>query len=156
MPRITGLLKIVLLGREHGLRARLRRRVGLGRAPEAPPAPTEVVTPSREAPKAVTPPEGFEVVLHKDALAPGQITEVIVAGTAVAVANVGGAFHAMSNVCPHAGGPIGDGTMDGHKVTCPYHGWSFDVRDGRCFVNEDVNLPLHEVRVVGDAVCVRL
>lgn len=151
------MLKIVLLGRQRGFRARLRRRLGFGGAPErARPEPAEVVTPSREAPKAFTPPEGFEVVLHKDALAAGEITEVIVAGTTVAVANVDGVFHAMSNVCPHAGGPIGDGTVEGHKVTCPYHGWSFDMRDGRCFVNEDVILPIHEVRVVGDAVCVRL
>jgi nitrite reductase/ring-hydroxylating ferredoxin subunit len=46
--------------------------------------------------------------------------------------------------------------MDGFTVTCPYHGWSYDVRDGTCFVSPDARLPTWPVRVVGDAVCVRL
>jgi nitrite reductase (NADH) small subunit/3-phenylpropionate/trans-cinnamate dioxygenase ferredoxin subunit len=167
MPGITGLLRLLLLGRRHGTRARLRRRFGLGWMDEATgprdaeprpttPAPGVVAggRAAREAPKGVTPPDGFEVALHKDALAPGEITEVIVAGRAVAVCNVQGTFYAVSSTCAHAGGPIGDGKLEGHTVTCPYHGWSYDVRDGTCFVNAEVRLPTYEVRVVGDAVCV--
>lgn len=96
------------------------------------------------------------MALAKTALRPGEVTEVIVAGTAVAVCNVNGTFFAVSNVCPHAGGPIGDGTLEEHKVTCPYHGWSYDVRDGRCFVNKDVTLPRYDVQVIGDEVFVRV
>lgn len=166
MPRITSVLRWLVLGRRQGVRSRLRRRLfGGGSAPAEPeragaPAPAPGVVAggaaAKEPPKNVTPPDGFEVVLHREALAPGEITEVIVAGTAIAVANVDGSFFATSNVCPHAGGPIGDGKLDSHTVTCPYHGWSFDVRDGRCFVNADVTLATYPVRVVGDAVCVRL
>jgi nitrite reductase/ring-hydroxylating ferredoxin subunit len=166
---ITTIVRRLLFGRREGYRARLRRRFTGGGAP-APRSGSDGAaeassssgvaaggrSANKEPPKGVTPPEGFEVVLHRDGLAPGQVTEVIIAGTAVAVARVEGAFFAMSNTCPHAGGPIGDGTMKGFTVTCPYHGWSYDVRDGKCFVNAEVRLPTYEVAVVGDAVCVRL
>src|SRR5436190_22556614 len=107
-----GLLRTLLLGRQHGIRARIRRRItalmgGPEREPEQPvdwtppPAPSfESRTP--EPPKDVVPPPGFEVVLHVDALAPGQLKEVIVGGKAIAVANVGGEFYATTNSCPHA------------------------------------------------------
>jgi nitrite reductase/ring-hydroxylating ferredoxin subunit len=71
------------------------------------------------------------------------------------VYNVEGAFFATSGTCPHAGGPIGDGAMQGSVVTCPYHGWAFDVRDGRCAVDPSVKLPTFETRVVAGEICVR-
>ena len=43
---------------------------------------------------------------------------------------VEGAYYAISNVCPHKGGPLGKGTLNGHVVTCPWHGWTWDVRTG--------------------------
>ena len=51
-------------------------------------------------------------------------------GRPVAVFNAGGTFHACKNVCPHRGGPIGEGDFDGRLVTCPWHGWQFDVTTG--------------------------
>jgi len=87
---------------------------------------------------------------------PGSIAEVIVDGRALALCNVGGSFHAVSATCPHAGGPLADGTLDGATLTCPLHGWSYDVRDGRCFVDAATRLPTREVTVVGDAVFVRV
>ena len=51
-------------------------------------------------------------------------------GTPVAVFNAGGELHACRNVCPHRGGPVGEGDFDGTLVTCPWHGWQFDVRTG--------------------------
>ncbi|MEL6344795.1 MAG: Rieske (2Fe-2S) protein [Myxococcota bacterium] len=109
-----------------------------------------------EPPKDVTPPDGFEVVLHKDALKPGEITEVIIGGTAIAVANVAGTYRAISNACPHAGGPLGEGTLEGGAVRCPYHGWTYDLESGACKTNPDVRVQTYEVRVERDAVCVRL
>ena len=57
----------------------------------------------------------------------------------IAVFNTGGTFHAISDSCPHAGGPLSDGWIEGTKITCPWHGWSFDIlyseedrRDGIC------------------------
>ncbi len=123
----------------------------------APPAPAEASLGLKpEPPRGVTPPDGFEVVLHKDALKAGKVTEIIVGGTAIAVANAAGTFYACTNVCPHAGGPLGEGTLEGATLTCPYHGWSFDLATGACDTNPGSTLKTHAVRVVDDAVCVSL
>ena len=61
----------------------------------------------------------------------GTIREVSVNGKAVAVANVGGEFHAIDNTCLHRGGPLGDGPLEGKIVTCPWHGWQYDVTTGK-------------------------
>ena len=165
-----GLLRTLLMGRENGIRSTLRSMLGGGgdAAPDWTPgsahsAPTygdgasAAQTSARpEPPRTVTPPEGFEVVLHTGALKPGEVSEVIAGGTAICVANVDGAFHALSNICPHAGGPLGEGSLEGNILTCPYHGWTFDVTDGTCQTNASASVETYEVKVKGDAVCVRL
>ncbi len=164
------LLKTILLGRENGIRSKIRAAVfgadavdtspgssySAPRASEdARPAPAERALGLKpEAPKDVTPPEGFEVVLHKDALKPGKIVEVIIGGTAVAVANVDGTFYACTNSCPHAEGPLGDGALEGSVVTCPYHGWKFDLKTGASLTNPGVTLKTYPVAIEKTAVCV--
>jgi nitrite reductase/ring-hydroxylating ferredoxin subunit/multimeric flavodoxin WrbA len=49
----------------------------------------------------------------------------------IALFNLGGRFYAISNVCIHQGGPLGDGALEGDIVTCPWHGWKYSVKDGR-------------------------
>ncbi|MAA79056.1 MAG: non-heme iron oxygenase ferredoxin subunit [Deltaproteobacteria bacterium] len=109
-----------------------------------------------EPPKDITPPDGYEVVLHKDALQDGELTEVIIAGTAIVIANVGGEFLAAANTCPHAGGPLVDGELTGSILSCPYHGWGFDLKTGLCETNPSVQLPIYSALVEGDGVCVRI
>jgi len=49
----------------------------------------------------------------------------------VALFNVGGTFHALDGICPHQGGPLGKGALSGCIVTCPWHGFQFDVTTGQ-------------------------
>lgn len=164
-----GLLKTIVLGRPNGIRRSLAGKLGLGgagaapvnggasAAPAAPHEPAERALGLRkEAPKDVTPPDGYEVVLHKDSLDPGKIIEIIIGGTAIAVANVDGAYYAISNTCAHADGPLGEGSLSGTIVTCPYHGWQYDVRDGACKTHANAKVSTYPVQVVGNAVCVQL
>ncbi len=53
-------------------------------------------------------------------------------GREVAVFNVGGRLHCIENMCSHARGPLGQGHLEGETVTCPWHGWQFNVRTGEC------------------------
>ena len=159
-------LRTLLLGRPDGLRARFLTALNLrarpapqpGAAPaSAPPQPAEkALALHKEPPRDVTPPEGYEVVLHKDALEKGKIIEVIIGGTAIAVARLEQGWFAIQNTCPHAEGPLGEGSIDGTLVTCPYHGWQFDITDGSCRTNPYTTIKTYPVQVVGDAVCVRL
>ena len=62
---------------------------------------------------------------------PGTAIERVAGGRVVALFNVDGIFYALDGVCPHQGGPLGKGELTGPIVTCPWHGWQFDVRSGR-------------------------
>ena len=63
-------------------------------------------------------------------LPPGSMTQAGAGETDVVVCNVNGELHALANECPHAGGPLGMGTLHGNRVVCPYHAWEFDCRTG--------------------------
>ena len=61
---------------------------------------------------------------------PGSGKLVEVEGKRIAVFNVGGRYHAIDNTCPHRGGPLSEGTLEGETVTCPWHGSKFTVTSG--------------------------
>ena len=63
-------------------------------------------------------------------LSPGEVNTVYVGWLELALCNVDGVFHAVTGLCPHQGGSMGDGYLEGHRLTCPLHGWVFDVRTG--------------------------
>jgi len=151
MRHVQRVLRWVALGRSSGVRAHLRRRLGAfvsGWREARPPSPEpEVPRPD--------PALGADVC-GSDELLPGQIAEFVIEGVAIAVANVGGSFHAVANACPHAGGPLGDGEMEGAMVACPLHGWRFDVRTGACEVVPDLSVAVYRVQVARGRVWVAL
>jgi len=51
-------------------------------------------------------------------------------GKRIAVFNVGGTFYAIDDTCPHQGGPLSEGELEGEVVTCPWHGSTFNVTTG--------------------------
>ncbi len=69
-------------------------------------------------------------VANLDQLIPGEAKAVDAAGKSVALYNVDGEIFATQGECGHAYGPLGDGVLDGHTITCPLHEWEWDVRDG--------------------------
>jgi len=85
---------------------------------------------------------------------PGGIREVDVNGKALAVANIDGVFHVIDNTCLHRGGPLGGGSMEGKIVTCPWHGWQFDVTTGKSSQNPAVGVPCYPVEIRGGEVFV--
>ena len=60
----------------------------------------------------------------------GAGTVVKAEDTLLALFRVEGRCYALANACPHKGGPLGEGELKGHVVTCPWHGWTWDVRTG--------------------------
>ena len=62
----------------------------------------------------------------------------------------------MDGICPHSGGPLGHGALDGAILSCPYHGWEFDCRTGASAADEDVRLPTYAVRVEDGEILVEL
>lgn len=82
----------------------------------------------------------------------GSIREIQVSGKAVALANVQGKFYAINSVCLHRGGPIGQGELHGTVVTCPWHGWDYDVTSGKVVQNPSMAVPCYATEVRGDEV----
>jgi nitrite reductase/ring-hydroxylating ferredoxin subunit len=99
---------------------------------------------------------GFVRAAKTGDVPPGTIREFQVEGKAVAVANVDGQFHAINNVCLHRGGPLGDGPLEGPVVTCPWHGWQYDVRTGKVAQNPTVGVECYPVEVRGDEIFVNV
>ena len=77
----------------------------------------------------------------------GMSKVVSVNGEDVAVFNVAGQYHATCSTCPHKGGPLGEGMLDGNVVTCPWHQWKFDVTTGVSAVVKTVSVPHYKVVV---------
>ena len=89
----------------------------------------------------------YSPICAADELAPGTAKKADIGGKAIAVFNVDGVLYAMEDTCLHAGGPLHQGTLDGTIVTCPWHEWQFDVRDGSCSLNPLIKLTCFPVRV---------
>ncbi len=96
----------------------------------------------------------FVRVARASEVPPGSAKVIVVLGHPVALFNVDGSFYAVSNVCLHRGGPIGEGLLDGSVVTCPLHGWEYDVRTGKNLANPTARLRAFPVRLEGEDVLV--
>lgn len=72
----------------------------------------------------------------------------------VALFNVEGTIHALDGICPHQGGPLGKGKLHGCIVTCPWHGWQFDVATGQHQASKSLVHPKYGVKVEGGIVYV--
>jgi 3-phenylpropionate/trans-cinnamate dioxygenase ferredoxin component len=87
---------------------------------------------------------------------PGRLL-VEVGDRLVVVIHAAGKFYAIDDVCTHDGGPLGEGELHGFTISCPRHGATFDVRDGRALTMPATKpTASHEVKVAGDDVLVKL
>ena len=68
----------------------------------------------------------------------------------IAVFNVEGKFHAISNTCKHEGGPLSQGILKGKVVTCPWHGWKYSIIDGRAPHRGGDSVKSYETKIIND------
>jgi len=98
----------------------------------------------------------FVKVAKVNEMPPGTAREFQADGRMIALFNVDGNFYAVDNTCLHRGGPLGQGTLEGEVVTCPWHGWQYNVKSGEAVFNEQIKVQCYEVKVEGDDICVGL
>jgi len=80
-------------------------------------------------------------------LAAGECGEYVVGERIIALFNVEGNFYALDGICPHQGGPLGKGSLSGCIVTCPWHGFQFDVTTGQHQTSKSLIHPRFAVKI---------
>ena len=88
-------------------------------------------------------------------LGTGKVVEA--EGMTFALFNVDGTYYAVENSCPHRGGPLGEGKLNRHVVTCPWHRHKFNVKTGEIVtLLSRPNAKTYPVTVEGNDVLVEL
>ena len=98
----------------------------------------------------------FTKVAKTSEIPPSSGKALTVDGKDIAVFNVEGAFYAVGNTCVHRGGPLGKGSLEGTTVTCPWHGWQYDVTTGKTLQIPDQGVESYECKVEGEDLLVAL
>lgn len=97
----------------------------------------------------------FVQVALKEDIEKGKGKTVKVNDKEIAIFNLNDEFYALDNTCPHRGGPLGEGEIEDSKVTCPWHGWTFDVKTGQNIFNPMIkqkgyNIKLEDNKILVD------
>jgi nitrite reductase/ring-hydroxylating ferredoxin subunit len=78
-------------------------------------------------------------------------------GTRIVLARVGERVYACADRCSHRGGPLSQGRLAGTRLTCPWHGWLYDVRTGQCLLPaRGAAIATYAVRIEGDDIWVEV
>ena len=78
---------------------------------------------------------GFVKVAVTTDISVGTAKKVVAGGKDILLSNIDGSYYAISNTCPHMGGSLSEGTLEGGIITCPRHGSKFDVKTGKVVAN---------------------
>ena len=100
--------------------------------------------------------DGFTTVARVDELPPGSLRKVQVGDEEIALAHCDGGFYATQGLCIHLQGPLGDGRLEACVLTCPWHGWQYDVRTGKNEFDHAIQLRTYEARITGDEIQIRV
>lgn len=75
------------------------------------------------------------------------LRQITIGRTRIALSYHNGQFGAVSGVCNHVGGPLGDGRLEGDYITCPWHNWKFHCVSGEGEPGyEDDRVPRYQLR----------
>ena len=78
---------------------------------------------------------------------PGSVTTVHAGDQPLALARVGDEFYAVQGRCCHMQGPLGEGRLEENVLSCPWHGWQYDVRSGENEFDRAIRLETFDVVV---------
>ena len=98
----------------------------------------------------------FVKVARRDDIPEGTGKTVEAAGKPIALFNAAGRFYAIHNTCLHRQGPLGEGELDGTTVTCPWHGWQYDVTTGVNLDDKSRKVACFAVKIEGDDIMVEV
>lgn len=101
-------------------------------------------------------PQWVRLCAVSEAPAEGTVKEAEASGRTVCLANVDGKLHALGNVCPHRGAPLGQGWIEDGKLVCPWHSWTFELASGCAEYPEGEKVEVFPLRIEGTEVEIEL
>jgi nitrite reductase/ring-hydroxylating ferredoxin subunit/alkylhydroperoxidase/carboxymuconolactone decarboxylase family protein YurZ len=110
--------------------------------------------PSRQAGEGE---DGFLRAAALSDLTPGEPRTVRLGDRSVVLIRLeDGGVTALSNICPHSGGPLGEGRLEGNILTCPWHDWHFEITTGECINRGGKFAQVFPVKIEGNDVRVKI
>ncbi len=94
-----------------------------------------------------------KVLKNKNELVENRVMTVEAGHTEICLTHYNGTFNALTNKCPHQGGPLGEGSIENGLLRCPWHGWDFNPCGGDSDGFED-GLKSYELKIEGDVIYV--
>jgi nitrite reductase (NADH) small subunit len=101
-------------------------------------------------------PSFTKIATQPDLPATGEAREFPCGDKVVCIANVEGTLSAIDNLCLHRGGPLGQGSVDGGKVVCPWHGWQWDPKTGQAGHNPNAKVAIYPLKIENGDVLVEI
>jgi len=98
----------------------------------------------------------FVKVAEVGDVAEGRGRSVQAEGRVLALFRVKDQYFAVGSLCLHRGGPLAEGELQGHVVTCPWHGWQYDVRTGSFTVIPTLKVKTYNVKLEGGSILVEV
>ena len=89
-------------------------------------------------------------------VAEGELSGARVAGLKLCIGRSDGELFAVDDECPHAGGSLSEGLLDGDQVVCPLHAYGFEVRSGHCPDDPSCSIRAYAIRLEDGQIQVRL
>jgi len=93
----------------------------------------------------------MKLIAKLNELSEGKITPVhLEKGDIIILIKRGQEVYALDALCPHMGGPLDEGTLEGACLTCPWHGWQFDVKTGQSITSPGDDLKKYPLKIEGN------
>lgn len=134
-----------------GFRSFIKRKVDQRIRGETSAAPSTAATAA--LPTAPSP-DGFVAVARAAEIPAGTGRTVVVGAEAVAVFRGASGWFAIDDACTHEDAPLGEGSVEGDVLVCPYHDWRYDLHTGACHTDPARPVGCFAIRVVDDIVWV--
>ena len=98
----------------------------------------------------------FVAIARVEDVPEGSLRTVQVGDEEITIAHCNGGFYATQAHCLHLQGPLGEGWLEGCVLTCPWHGWQYDVRTGEHEFDRAIKLRTYDVQIDDGEIRVRV
>ncbi|MBS3168128.1 Rieske (2Fe-2S) protein [Candidatus Woesearchaeota archaeon] len=98
----------------------------------------------------------FVEVASLEELRESKRKKIEIEGQSILLIYRGGEVFAINSVCPHAGGPLEEGEINQDDISCPWHFYTFNIRDGSCLNSPSCRIRKYNIKLEGEKVLIKI